>query len=100
MLTQIIKPGTGPITVTLEATWDVIHEQGLDWFNGEHFDTMDGVIGIEDQGDGSVRIVRCRTLAALKRGEESAGKGEWTFTRKQLQCIYIDGSPVWGKPGN
>lgn len=99
MLTQIIKPVTGPITVTLEATWDVIHEHDLDWLNGEHFDTVDGVIAIEDNG-ATVRLVRCRTLEAYKRGEANAGRGEWEFTRKQLQCIYIDGTPVWGRPGN
>jgi hypothetical protein len=99
MLTQIIKPGMGPLTVTLEATWEVIMEHGLEWQDGEHFDTMDGVIMIEADG-GTVTITRCRTLEALKRGEPNAGRGEWKFTSEQLQCIYYKGDPIWGRPGN
>jgi hypothetical protein len=100
MLTQIIKPGAEtPLTVTLEATWNVIMEQGLDWMEGEQFDSMSGVIAIDDDGT-TVRIVTCRTHAAWKRGEPNAGRGEWEFTRDQLQCIYHEGNPIWGKPGH
>jgi hypothetical protein len=98
MLTQIMVPGTGPATITLEATWEVIREHDLAWMEGEHFDTMQNVIAIDEE-DGKVRIVTCRSIEAYRRGEPNAGRGEWEFTREQLQCIYHNGNPIWGRPG-
>ena len=85
-------------TVVVEASYDIIREQNLDVWEGEHFDSIENAIYVQDDGK-NVVIESTRSLKAWKRGEPSAGRGLWTFPYSTIECVYVEGKPVWGKPG-
>lgn len=85
-----------PVTVIVEASPDVIHEQSLNEFAGEHYDRIHNVISIDDDGR-KVTITTSRSLDALKRGEPNAGRGVWAFEHSMLERIAIEGKVVWGR---
>jgi hypothetical protein len=85
-----------PVTLTVEASWDVIHELGLNEDQGEQYDRIMGAISIEDTMEG-LRIVSVRTFEAYKRGAPNAGRGEWFFPPGQVERIWQDGKVIWGK---
>jgi len=88
----------GPKDVVIEASLDAIHEANLNFLDGEHYDTLHNVVGITVR-DVEVEFRTCRSIEALKRGEPNAGRYTLRIEHKNLQCIYIDNAPVWGKPG-
>lgn len=77
-----------PTRITLEASNDVIIEQGLNTLLGEQYDTLDAVISITVE-PGEITITTVRTHAAWKRAEPNAGRGEWTFPRSSISSIYV-----------
>jgi len=79
---------TSPTTLTLEASIDVIAEQGLDTFAGEQFDRLENVIRVDVDRE-SVTFETTRSHAAWKRGESNAGRGVWTFPRSSLEAVWI-----------
>ena len=77
-----------PTTIVIEASWEIIHAQGLDTDEGEHFDRIEGVVSIEVERD-TVAFITVRTHAAWKRGEPNAGRGRWEFPRPSIEAIWI-----------
>jgi hypothetical protein len=88
-----------PVTITIEASADMIHSLELDTSAGEHYDHIGSVITIEEDGD-KVNITSTRSIEALRKGEPNAGRGEWTFDRSMLERIYLKGKIVWGRPAS
>jgi hypothetical protein len=87
-----------PTTVTIEASDKVILENDLNVWESEQFDRIINVISIEVD-DSNITFESCRTLWAWRAGYANAGRGTLTLPRECVQCIYIDGHPVWGRPG-
>jgi len=88
----------GPKDVCIEASMDAIYEGDLKMLEGEQYDWIRNVISITVDRD-TVTFETCRSIEAWKRGEPNAGRGTYTLERRLLQCIMIDGAPVWGRPG-
>jgi hypothetical protein len=79
---------TSPTTLTLEASSDVIFEQHLDTWAGEHYDRLENVIRVDVERD-VVRFTTTRSHAAWKRGECNAGRGTFAFPHEALEAIWI-----------
>lgn len=79
---------TSPTTLTLEASIDVIADQGLDTWAGEHFDRLENVIRVDVDRD-AVRLETTRSLEAFRRGEVNAGRGVREIPRAALEAIWI-----------
>lgn len=84
-----------PITVTVEASCEVIRDQHLDTFENEHFDTIRNVISVRKEGK-NVVIESCRSIEAWRAGEENGGRGEWEFPTNMLERVWINGVVVYG----
>lgn len=84
-----------PTTLTVEASWDVIHELDLNEEQGEHFDKILGAITLEDTREG-LRIVAVRTHEAYRKGHPNAGRGEWHFKPGQVERVWQGGKVIWG----
>ena len=84
-----------PTTVTIEASWEIIHELDLDTFEGQQYDKIENVIRIDDI-DGEVEFETTRSIEAYHRGEPNAGRATHLLKRSQLERILIDGKRVWG----
>jgi uncharacterized protein YgiM (DUF1202 family) len=86
-----------PVTVTIEASADMIAELELDTAAGDHYDHIGSVISIEQDSKGEVTITSTRSVEAWRKGEPNAGRGVWVFDRSMLERIYLKGKIVWGK---
>jgi hypothetical protein len=89
---------SGPATtVTIEASWDVIHELDLDTWEGQQYDRFKNCISVNDDGS-AISFETTRSIEAWKAGEPDAGRGVWTLDHDRLERILIDGKVVWGTP--
>jgi len=79
---------SSPTTLALEASADVIAEQGLDTWAGEQYDRLESVIRVDVDRE-TVTFETTRSHAAWKRGETNAGRGVWTFPRSSLEAVWI-----------
>lgn len=91
--TQRIYSGS-PVTVVVQASDRVIDENELDRYNGEQFDTIDGVITIENDGK-NIMLTSTRTLKAWHKSLPNAGRGEWVFPHDMLECVFVNSKVVW-----
>jgi hypothetical protein len=85
-----------PVTVTLEASADMIAELELDTSAGHHYDHIGSVIAIEED-KGTVTITSTRSIEAWREGLPNAGRGVWEFKRSMLERIYVKGKIVLGR---